>query len=321
MTSNKTGVALDRELQYSRVTLNRADDLRRSDDEVNALWCHPDCKVVLMHNNKSLFNSVHDPLVVHQSDLTDHNPAPKDKTFLGLDSDNCAWFSVQCSDDDASKWCAIYPDALFQDLRAAGAALDPDIASILACARGLGHWQSVSQYCSKCGGENKLVSAGHSMRCRKCESEIFPRTDPAVIMLVHHEDQYGNKRCLLGRSPAWPEGCYSTLAGFVESGESLEAAVIREVFEESGVVVENPRYVASQPWPFPQSIMLGFVARAVSSDIVLDNQELANAGWFSADELSQFGEWADDGDGLKLPRIDSIARYLIDSWVAEQNRG
>ena len=301
------------------MTLNRADELRRSDDEVNALWCDPGCRVVLMHKNQSLFSSLLDPVVVHQSDLAPHEINPKNKTFLGLDSDNNAWFSLQCSDDDSSKLFTIYPDAFFQDLRTAGAALDPDVASILAYARGLSHWQSVSQYCSKCGGENQPESAGHSMRCRKCQSEIFPRTDPAVIMLVHHEDQNGMKKCLLGRSPAWPEGCYSTLAGFVESGESLEAAVVREVFEESGVVVKNPRYVASQPWPFPQSIMLGFVARAVSSDIVLDTQELANAAWFSVDELSQFGEWADDGDGLKLPRIDSIARFLIDSWIAEQN--
>ena len=121
-------------------------------------------------------------------------------------------------------------------------------------------------------------------------------------------------------SPAWPEGCYSTLAGFVETGESLESAVIREVFEESGIVVENPVYIASQPWPFPQSIMLGYVATAVSSSIVLDRQELANADWFSVDELSRFGEWADEGQGLKLPRKDSIARFLIDSWVAKQQR-
>jgi len=318
VVSYKTGTALDRELQYSKVTLNRADALRRSDDEINALWCHPDCSIVLLHNNKSLFSSALDPVVVHQSDLKAHDINPENKTFLGLDRDNRAWFSVRCSDNAASKWGAIYPDAVFQDLRSAGAALDPDIAAIHACARGLSHWQTVSQYCSKCGGRNQSEAAGHSMRCQKCQSEVFPRTDPAVIMLVHHEDQHGDKKCLLGRNPAWPEGCYSTLAGFVESGESLEAAVIREVFEETGVVVEDPRYVASQPWPFPQSIMLGFVAHALSTDIVLDNQELANAGWFSAEEISQFGEWADDGDGLKLPRIDSIARHLIDSWVAKQ---
>lgn len=318
MEIDNTGTAVDRELQYAKVTLNRADAMRRSTDEVNALWCHPDSRVVLLHNNKSLFRSLFEPVAVRQSDLIAHNIIPENKTFLGLDSSNCAWFSVQCCDEQASKWCEIYPEAVFQDLRAAGATLDPDIASIHAYARGLSHWQSVCRYCSKCGGENQSESAGHSMRCQKCQSEVFPRTDPAVIMLVHHEDQSGNKKCLLGRSPAWPEGCYSTLAGFVESGESLEAAVIREVYEESGVVVENPRYVASQPWPFPQSIMLGFVASAVNSDIVLDNQELANAGWFSADEILQFGEWADEGDGLKLPRVDSIARHLIDSWVSEQ---
>lgn len=310
------------------MTLNRADALRGSADEISSLWCHPKCRVVLLHNNKSLFDrnfspSGFSPVIVGQSELSELNSGRTDthRTFLGLDSEGSPHFSLQLSDDDAENCCSIYPDAEFHDLRAAGAALDPDLASVLAYARGLSHWQSVSSYCCKCGGENRLESSGHCMRCQKCQSQVFPRTDPAVIMLVEHEDQQGNKKCLLGRSPAWPEGCYSTLAGFVETGESLEAAVIREVFEEAGISVKNPRYVASQPWPFPQSIMLGFNATAVSDEIVLDKEELANAGWFSADELTEFGEWADNSDGFKLPRVDSIARHLIDSWVAEQKQG
>ena len=308
-----------RELQYTRVKLDRADGLRRADSEIQKHWRSAQCKLVPLYNNKSLFDSAFNPLFPGAVELAAFEFRTESKSFLGLEGD-VPYFSVRCTEDDASKLCEHYAQAEFHDLRAAGATLDPDAASILAYARGLNHWQSINVYCSRCGGPNTVVSAGHAMRCQQCQSQVFPRTDPAVIMLVEHADTNGNVKCLLGRSPAWPEGCYSTLAGFVETGESLEAAVIREVYEESGIVVQNPVYVSSQPWPFPQSIMLGYFATAVSSTIVLDQQELANADWFSAEEIAHFGEWADDSDGLKLPRKDSIARFLIDSWVAKQQQ-
>jgi len=311
------GTALESELQYTRVKLDRADSLRRSKEDIENLWLKPGCRVVPLHNNKSLFDAAFNCVFLSKPDIALHQLEIKHRSFLGLD-DEIPYFSINCTDADASKLCAHYSDTRFYDLRTVGATLDPDVASILAYAQGLGHWQSVTQYCARCGGRNAPVLAGHAMQCKNCQSQVFPRTDPAVIMLVEYRDSLGNSLCLLGRSPTWPDGCYSTLAGFVETGESLEAAVIREVFEESGVVVENPVYVASQPWPFPQSIMLGFVASAVSSELVLDPQELANAGWFSADDLSGFGEWADDDEGFKLPRKDSIARYLIDGWIAKQ---
>ena len=310
---------MESELQYTRVKLDRADGLRRSKEEIEKLWLKPDCKVVPLHNNKSLLDRAFNSVFIEKAEFAAHQFETGHRSFLGLDGE-IPYFSIACSDADALALCAHYSHARFYDLRVAGAALDPDAASILAYAQGLGHWQRVNRYCARCGGLNKLALAGHAMQCKNCQSQVFPRTDPAVIMLVEHQDLPGNSLCLLGRSPTWPDGCYSTLAGFVETGESLEAAVIREVFEESGIVVENPVYVASQPWPFPQSIMLGFVASAVSSDIVLDQHELANAGWFSADDLSGFGEWADEGGGFKLPRKDSIARYLIDSWIAKQHK-
>jgi NAD+ diphosphatase len=142
----------------------------------------------------------------------------------------------------------------------------------------------------------------------------FPRTDPAVIMLVTHTFADGVERCLLGRQAQWPEGVYSTLAGFVDPGETLERAVIREVKEEAGVEVDQVRYLASQPWPFPSSIMLGFIATAKSTDIFVEQDELEHAQWFSREELNGFAEWGDDVPGYKLTRKDSISRYLVEYW-------
>ena len=127
--------------------------------------------------------------------------------------------------------------------------------------------------------------------------------------------------CLLGRNAAWPPGVFSTLAGFVETGESLEQAVQREVYEEANIKTEDVRYIASQPWPFPRSIMLGYEARAVSTEITIDTNELDDARWFSASDLQSFGTWGDSQYEFQLPRTDSIARYLIDRWIAEQANG
>jgi NAD+ diphosphatase len=148
----------------------------------------------------------------------------------------------------------------------------------------------------------------------------FPRTDPAVIMLVEHWPKSGSPMCLLARNARFPSRLMSTLAGFVDPSESLEETVIREVYEESGIEVANVVYQASQPWPFPSSIMLGFRALALTTEIRIDEIEIEEAGWFAAEELCSFGEWGDAGEGYCLPRKDSIARYLIESWVADVTR-
>ncbi len=306
-------------LQYTAAKLDRADKLRRSDKEISKLWEHHQCRVVPVYNNKHLFDASDQPVLPLAAELSRQKINTSARSFLGL-NDGVPYFSIVFDATDAEQLQTRFAGSQFCDLRTLAAALNSELASILAYARGLAHWQRSSGYCGRCGGRNKLVAAGHAMQCTQCQSQVFPRTDPAVIMLVEHTNDHGVSRCLLGRSPAWPERCYSTLAGFVETGESLEAAVIREVHEESGIVVDNPTYVTSQPWPFPQSIMLGFVASAATTDITLDPAELADARWFSVKEVESFGEWADASNGYKLPRKDSIARFLIDRWIAEQQQ-
>ena len=195
----------------------------------------------------------------------------------------------------------------FTDLRAVAGLLPGRDASVLAYARGLMHWRSRHRFCGVCGGACVAGSAGHVMQCKSCGVSHFPRTDPAVIMLVHHGD-----RALLGHSHRFPNTTmYSTLAGFVEPGESLEEAVAREVAEESGVRVGRVHYHSSQPWPFPASIMLGFYAEALSEEVTIDPNELLDARWFSRAQIRD-----PQAHGFTLPRLDSIARRLIEDWVA-----
>ncbi|MCE7951366.1 MAG: NAD(+) diphosphatase [Xanthomonadales bacterium PRO7] len=197
----------------------------------------------------------------------------------------------------------------FVDLRSAGASLPAFDAGLFAYARGLAHWQRQNRFCSACGAALAFEAGGHRARCTnpQCGIAHFPRTDPAVIMIVSD-----GARCLLGRGPQWPERRYSTLAGFVEPGETLEDAVRREVFEEAGVRVGECDYHSSQPWPFPASIMLGFTAHAEDATITLGS-ELAEAHWFGAEELV---------DGIRSGTLGissplSVSYKLIEHWLRE----
>ncbi len=195
----------------------------------------------------------------------------------------------------------------FEDLRAVVADLDAGEAAILAHARGLMVWRGRTLFCAGCGAPTAPQEGGTMLLCTRCGTHHFPRTDPAVIMLVTHRD-----RALLGHAQRFANtAMYSTLAGFVEPGESLEEAVAREVFEEAGVRVARARYHSSQPWPFPASIMLGFYAEGLTDQVVIDATELRDARWFSRAELAD-----PDAHVFTLPRRDSIARHLIEDWMA-----
>jgi NAD+ diphosphatase len=191
-------------------------------------------------------------------------------------------------------------------LREVGADLGDLDAGLLAQAVGILEWHERNRFSPLSGAATTIERAGWSQRDPETGAELFPRTDPAVIMLVHD----GGDRCVLGRQPVWPPGRYSILAGFVEPGESAEAAVVREVAEEVGLRVTDVRYVASQPWPFPQSLMLGFTARAEGDlTLRLDDEEIEEAQWFSRDQLRS-------GEGPRaLPPPVSIARNIIDRWL------
>lgn len=201
------------------------------------------------------------------------------------------------------------PEAKWMDLRAAGLALPAFDAGLFAYARALLFWQSRVRFCGACGHATSLVSSGHKAVCSNptCKLEHFPRTDPAIIVIVGWRDA-----CLLGRQPSWPEGRWSTLAGFVEPGESLEDAVRREVFEEAGVAVDESDYHSSQPWPFPASLMLGFSARA-SDPAIRVGAELAEARWFEVDDIVR--GLADRS--LVLPPPLSVSYRLIEHWLRE----
>src|SRR5579862_9843537 len=192
----------------------------------------------------------------------------------------------------------------FAELRPLAPILDADEAGLLAYARALATWRARHRFCGVCGARTTPVSAGHCLACSnpECAQEFFPRIDPAIIVLVSD-----GERALLGRQPSWPERRYSTIAGFVEPGESLEDAVVREVAEETGVEAGNVRYHSSQPWPFPASLMLGFFASAAPGSEVRAGRELQDARWFTRAQI-------DSGEAL-APPSQSISWRLIDAWL------
>lgn len=246
--------------------------------------------------------------------------------FLGLDDDGPR-FAADISewtppDLDAAALAAFYdpteqrhpdlpPDHLFAELRGVMTALSPRAAEFAATARALTGWHVSHRFCSQCGARSAMAEAGWRRSCAACGAHHFPRSDPVVIMLVTRAN-----RVLLGRSPGWPPGMYSLLAGFVEPGETIEAAVRREVAEETGVRVGPVRYLASQPWPFPASLMLGCAAEALSDDITIDPAELEDARWLTREEM--VAVISGTHPQVRGARPGSIAHFLLHNWLADR---
>ncbi|SIO89433.1 NAD(+) diphosphatase [Nocardiopsis sp. JB363] len=229
--------------------------------------------------------------------------APKGERYLlGSDGER-AYFAVRSHQE-----LAVNPVAEPASLREVGTVLDDHDTGLFTRAIALANWNATHGFCPRCGSRTRIEKAGHVRVCEEEGTEQFPRMDPAVIMLVHRERD-GRDEALLGSNPNWDARRFSVLAGFVDAGESLEQAVVREVAEETGVIVENPRYLSSQPWPFPRSLMVGYTALAVGESVATDD-EIAEARWFTRPELAAA---ARDGEVI-LPGRISIARTLIEHW-------
>ena len=203
------------------------------------------------------------------------------------------------------------PMSRFRELRAAMTRISPRDAELAATARALFLWHRSHRFCARCGAESALSQAGWQRDCAPCGAHHFPRTDPVVIMLITR----GNK-VLLGRSHGWPEGMYSLLAGFIEPGETIEAAVRREVWEEAGVQVGRVSYLASQPWPFPASLMLGCRGEATSDTITIDPVEIEAARWVTREEMLDV--MAGQHPEILAPRTGAIAGFLLRNWLADR---
>jgi NAD+ diphosphatase len=225
------------------------------------------------------------------------------RVFLGEQGGVCR-FAVLLDEPLAEDWA---------NLRVVGPHLSTEDTSLLVHAVALAEWHRAHRFCPRCGSRLDVAAAGHALTCTGCGRQQFPRTDPAVIMLVVDDAD----RALLGRQPRWPEGRYSTLAGFVDPGESLEAAVRREVAEEVGVEVGKVDYLGNQPWPFPASLMVGFFAQALTTEIVLDDEEITDARWFTREQMRTEAE----AGTLLLPSGISISRTLIETWYGGQLPG
>jgi NAD+ diphosphatase len=277
---------------YSSPALDRAAHLR---EDADFLARTPHKRCVTLWRGQVLVTQAEPPAALYV--------AGGGELFLGL-HEGMAVFAR----DIAGAEVPTVEDGVFRELRGIASVLPATDAAILATARGMFHWQATHRFCPSCAGALVTTRAGWVLHCNACGREHFPRTDAAVIMLVTRDD-----RVLLGQAQKFPveRNMYSTLAGFVEPGEALEDAVRREVFEEVGVRVGAVAYFASQPWPFPASLMLGFRAEAISDEIVLDPGEMRDAQWFTREQVRNHKAL-----GFNLPPHDSIARRLLDDWLA-----
>jgi NAD+ diphosphatase len=289
-------------LSLARGTLDRLGQRRKDPDLVSSLLRDPLTRIVELVAGRAQ---------VIESDLGSglllRSPAELDAfglaVFLGQDGDGTAYLGVVGDPGDPSDQPAT---AQWRTLREVGVLLSDRDAGLFATLQGLANWHASHTHCPLCGATTEPDQAGWVRSCTRDGTEHYPRTDPAVIMAVTDAAD----RLLLARSPHWPQGRLSVLAGFVEPGESLEAAVAREVFEEVGVVVQQVRYLGNQPWPFPSSLMVGFTSLAVDPTLHLDQDEIAEAVWVTREELREMVQVGRFG----ISPTVSIARRIIEDW-------
>ena len=293
-------------LWYTGAPLDRISHLREDAAWVAARRRAKDTRLVPVWRSRSLVHTEDDrALILTVEEAGDLLDSAQHEVVLGLEGDTL-YIGLDLSHlDDPYGHPRIEAEGAFEDLRQIGPVIPADEGAILAHARGMMTWHQRHRFCGVCGAPTEVSHGGYQRNCTGCNAQHFPRTDPAVIMLVHKDDN-----CLLGRTHQFPRRIYSTLAGFVEPGESLEEAVAREVFEEAGVKVGEVRYMASQPWPFPSSLMLGFHAEAEAMELNIDPKELEDARWMTREQIGRIEDF-----DIELPRRDSIAWRLVKAWM------
>jgi NAD+ diphosphatase len=313
---------------FAGADLDRATHLRADPSGLAALWARGDARCLAVWRNRPLLDTAQSTrlawLPTDSAALADGGEPP---LFLGLSAGAPRfaraipdWQAPAASDapppfvDTSRQAHPKLPETLaFGDLRASMGELPAADAGNAAMARGLLAWHETHGFCARCGQPSRIDQGGWRRICPACNAQHFPRTDPVVIMLVIH-----GSSVLLGRSPHWPEGMYSLLAGFMEPGESIEAAVRREVFEEAGIRIGAVEYLASQPWPFPSSLMIGCRGTALSAEIACDPAELEDARWLSREDT--LAALHGRIPGIRPARRGSIARFLIERWLADRLR-
>ncbi len=300
---------------YAGNPLDRRSELRTEPDRLAELRAADDCRVLAFWNGQPL-TVEHDgglTLAGLDAGLGFELCDPDRAVFLGLDQQASVWAVELTGDADPAEG-PLRGRGQFSDLRLAGRRLSAEDAGIAATARAVFEWHRRHRFCSICGRPSEQAEAGWKRICPSCKAEHFPRTDPVTIMLPTFGDQ-----CLLGRQAAWPKGRYSTLAGFMEPGESIEAACAREVREEAGLEVVSVRYHSSQPWPFPTNLMIGLIAEVSGQDARPDQTELEEVRWFHRDQLRAIlsgsaGGWGDI-EGVGVPPAFAIAHQLMKAWA------
>jgi len=288
-------------IALTRSQVERAAPLRTNTEWLEKAWADPGTRVLIVANGQALIRTGDDGAA--ELIFVSSEQAPEGVRFLlGVDADDVAYFGVAAAVPALDNETGVTKAGL----REAGHRLPDRDAGLLTHAIGLSNWHEVSRHCSRCGAPTEPIMSGHARKCTVDSSEHFPRCDPAVIMLVADAAD----RCLLARNVNWPPRRVSVLAGFVEPGEAVALAVAREVYEEVGIEVSKVSYAGSQPWPMPHSLMLGFRAEAAGTEIHVDDEEIAEAAWYSRDELRAAIE---SGDLLMPPSL-SISRWLIETW-------
>jgi len=288
---------------FSGGQLSRQASLRASEGELKRAATRTGTRFLAVRSGACLLHeNAPGWLALDEIEAWLQQPLDHEALILLGTEDNQFLFALNLPDHEEGTGIAPPDGRGFLEGRGLLSEFDADTAALLAYTRAMSNWQNNHRYCGRCGSVNQRIEGGFVMQCSNeaCATRSFPRLDPAVIVLVHDDE-----RCLLGRQPSWPEGRFSTIAGFAEPGESLEDTLKREVKEETNIDISAVEYLGSQPWPFPAALMIGFHAQATSTDIRLNDQELAEAGWFTREQLRE---------EVILPPQQSIAFQLIADW-------